>query len=456
MTTFFVDSFGRDVPTTAETDPLDTLIGLSGGRPLPGGWGLLQAVVAAGATPRHNVPTWLHWPRVGLNVAGIVRAYRKSKDPRSSERRKDPVDAYLTAHGLRKVDTLSALTNMVLSYCAGLPHEDVLPGGTKDEWVRIFAASGDLRVAFRMWESGSYYGNREVGDGPYVWVGDHERFAAIFADLVWSREGGADLQLTARKSAYGGPATFTMSSIGLPGDYVDGDEKGAVVGVLKRCCAFSAVGMTRNVLFYGPPGTGKTTLARALARRLGNGRALRVEAEALETAGVLPTLQFVAVLRPRVLLFDDLDRCMGHVVELLHALEQGNAALGGVAIVGTINVIDAVDPALLRPGRFDEVVEIAEPAAEQRGRIVDHYLNKYGVDASVRDALAHRCDGFAPADIREVVQALSVTGIDEVDAEIARVTRQRRLYAGDACRRYSAAHATAPSTARGRSAGSGR
>jgi transitional endoplasmic reticulum ATPase len=116
-------------------------------------------------------------------------------------------------------------------------------------------------------------------------------------------------------------------------------------------------------------------------------------------------------------------------------MERGEA-LEGAVMVGTINVVSAVDPALLRPGRFDEVVEIAEPDASHRARIAAHYLEQFGLPP-IANELSAKMTGFAPADVREVVQCLAAVGLEHIDAEIARVARQRVLYGGDACERYT-------------------
>ena len=85
---------------------------------------------------------------------------------------------------------------------------------------------------------------------------------------------------------------------------------------------------------------------------------------------------------------------------------------------------------------FDEVIEIAEPSLKHRTRIIQHYLAHYGLSAEFEAPLVQQTDGFSPADVREVTQALSVVGIEHAEAEVQRVGRQRKLYSGGACKEY--------------------
>lgn len=437
MSVFYVwDDLGGK-PDMAAPGVFDSLVDAAGGKPLPGRWGLLQASIGAVAQPRHNVSPWLHWPKVALNVAGVVRAYRQASDPTRAEQRKDPVDEWFKARDMTIPRGLERLSSMLLTYSSSIPREDVKPGDGKGaEWIRLHRLPSGIEYAFKMWTGTGYYAG-EIGTGPYVAARDVAAFEAQANTIIWNGAGGGDLQLTVQSSSYGPPA-FSLGSLGDPGAHVGNGEQQSVEATIERCAKFRARGFTRNILFYGPPGTGKTTLARLVARGAGSGRTLRVEADALARAGVSAVVGFVRILRPAVVLFDDMDRCMDNVVELLHCFEQGGTLKSsGTMMVGTINVVSQVDPALLRPGRFDEVIEVAEPASEHRRRIVEHYARESGLPLSLVDAIHEGTAGFSPADVREVVQSIAVVGAPHLGAEIARVGRQRLLYAGDACERYA-------------------
>lgn len=439
MTTFRLHD---DAPTPGlrptSADLFDGLVDAAAGKPLPGKAGLVQALVCCWSQPRMNTWPPLHYAKLALNTAGIVRKYREVNDPKFSEQRKDPVREWLDANGLRHCHEVGALHNMVFTYSKHVPHEDrALP--ECEHWIRVFTLPGGVTYAYVMAESG----DQEIGTGPYVRAADVDKFVAEVGSLIWRVEGHDDLQLTARVaySANGLNSSFALSNIGTADDYVDdGGTLTSVAGLAARVKAFAARGVGRNILFYGPPGTGKTTIGRRLAREVGDGRTLRVEAAAVEKAGPHAVLAFVRLLRPRVVMFDDMDRCMGAVVELLHTLEMAARDVS-VTIVGTINVIEVVDPALLRPGRFDEVLFLGEPTDEHREAIVAHYADKYGV--VLPDGAVAAMKGFAQADIREVVQAVATVGVEHLDAEVERVGRQRKLYAGPACKEHMMAKSAA-------------
>ena len=107
-----------------------------------------------------------------------------------------------------------------------------------------------------------------------------------------------------------------------------------------------------------------------------------------------------------------------------------------LVIVGTVNAIDHIDPALLRPGRFDEVHLVKEPDDAHRKSIIKHYLEKFGVEHIDVKNTVNKTRGFSPADIREVIQSISIVDVSYIDEEIERVKLQRGLYEGDSVNEY--------------------
>ncbi|KAI4468268.1 aaa domain-containing [Holotrichia oblita] len=149
----------------------------------------------------------------------------------------------------------------------------------------------------------------------------------------------------------------------------------------------------RGVLFFGPPGTGKTLVAGALATELsreGNGKVTfyqRKGADILdkwvgESERKLRDLfQQATRSRPSVIFFDELDglapvrsqendQVHCSVVATLLALMDGLDNTSGVVIIGATNRIDAIDPALRRPGRFDRELYFPLPSINARKEIL--------------------------------------------------------------------------------------
>ncbi|CAN8001801.1 unnamed protein product, partial [Ixodes hexagonus] len=139
----------------------------------------------------------------------------------------------------------------------------------------------------------------------------------------------------------------------------------------------------RGVLFHGPPGTGKTLVARALANECSRGDKrvaffMRKGADCLskwvgESERQLRMLFDQAYsMRPSIIFFDEIDglapvrstrqdQIHSSIVSTLLALMDGLDSRGEVVVIGATNRVDAIDPALRRPGRFDREFHFALP-----------------------------------------------------------------------------------------------
>ncbi|XP_044747035.1 ATPase family AAA domain-containing protein 2-like [Coccinella septempunctata] len=149
----------------------------------------------------------------------------------------------------------------------------------------------------------------------------------------------------------------------------------------------------RGVLFYGPPGTGKTLVAAALANEINTENIGKVSffhrkgADCLdkwlgESEKKLKDLfDKAAKARPSIIFFDEIDglapirsqkndhvHCS--VVSTLLALMDGLDNMNGVVVIGATNRLDALDPALRRPGRFDKELYFPMPSTEARKEII--------------------------------------------------------------------------------------
>jgi len=199
-----------------------------------------------------------------------------------------------------------------------------------------------------------------------------------------------------------------------------------VVEFLKYPEKFVALGarIPRGVLLVGPPGTGKTLLARAVAGEAGTPFFSISGSEFVE--------MFVGVGASRVRdLFDQAKRnspCIIFVDEIDAVGRQRGAGLGGshdereqtlnqilvemdgfdtntnVIVVAATNRPDILDPALLRPGRFDRQVVIDAPDVKGRVAILDVHVKGKPLDTDVSlDTLAKRTPGFSGADLANLV-----------------------------------------------------
>ena len=179
----------------------------------------------------------------------------------------------------------------------------------------------------------------------------------------------------------------------------------------------------RGCLFYGPPGTGKTLMARALANECSkSGRKIaffmRKGADCLskwvgESERQLRLLFDQAyVMRPSILFFDEIDglapvrnsrqdQIHSSIVSTLLALMDGLDNRGEIIVIGATNRLDAIDPALRRPGRFDREFLFKLPDTKARQDIVKIVSKDWSppLPEETMQLIATKTHGYSGADI---------------------------------------------------------
>lgn len=169
-----------------------------------------------------------------------------------------------------------------------------------------------------------------------------------------------------------------------------------------------------TALMFGPPGTGKTTFARAIASRLGwpfiELLPSKMTGGDRSIAGELrDAFAQVDVIDNLVLFIDEFDELVparesrpssaGVVNELLKSIPEFRARPCRLLVCAT-NFVDTIDPAVLRPGRFDLLIGIGPPDAEALTALWEQAIAALDVDGTVDvAALAARSTGFTPGDI---------------------------------------------------------
>ncbi len=183
----------------------------------------------------------------------------------------------------------------------------------------------------------------------------------------------------------------------------------------------------RGVLMFGPPGCGKTFLAKAVA---GSAEAYFINASAAEIQTDDDVRRLFVRAReniPCVLFIDEIDaltesRFSGIslssriVTEFLTQMD-GLEELKGVVVIGATNRPDVLDPALLRPGRFERVIYVPPPDLPARMELFRRLLASRPVAADVNiDQLAEMAEGYTAADIRSLCDRIALKAVKAATA----------------------------------------
>jgi len=195
---------------------------------------------------------------------------------------------------------------------------------------------------------------------------------------------------------------------------------------LQTPAKFQAIGakIPKGVLLYGPPGTGKTLLARAVAGEAGvpfysiSGSDFVEMFVGVGASRVRDLFEQAKANAPAIVFVDEIDAVGRHrgagfggghdereqtLNQLLVELD-GFDTKGGVIVIAATNRPDILDPALLRPGRFDRQIVVAQPdLAGRKGILRVHARGKpFAPDVDL-DIIAKRTPGFTGADLANVI-----------------------------------------------------
>ncbi|HOT95054.1 MAG TPA: proteasome-activating nucleotidase [Methanoregulaceae archaeon] len=222
----------------------------------------------------------------------------------------------------------------------------------------------------------------------------------------------------------------------------------AVEYPLTRPEIFERIGVEppKGILLYGAPGTGKTLIAKAVAHEA-RATFIRMSGSELvhkfigEGAQLVRELFTLARERaPSIVFIDEID-AVGSIrtndgtsgsaevqrtlMQLLAEMDGFNSR-GDVRIMAATNRVDMLDPALLRPGRFDRVIEIPLPDAPSRFEILRIHSRRMNLDGVRMDLLSEQTEGFSGAELQAVCRE---AGMIAVRRQARRVTHEDFLAA---------------------------
>jgi cell division protease FtsH len=269
--------------------------------------------------------------------------------------------------------------------------------------------------------------------------------ANIFA-LLFAGKGGAnaigDVTNFGRvdDSAQTGDSHVTFADVGGADEAVI--ELAEVRDYLRDPAKYKALGAAppKGVLLFGPPGTGKTLLARAVAGEAGVPFFSVAGAEFVESlvgvgaARIRDLFKRVNAVAPAIVFIDELDAAGrkrgaggagGGTDEREQTLNQllvemdGFDVSTGVVVIAATNRPDILDPALMRPGRFDRHITIERPDHVGRERILQIHAARKPLAPDVDlERLATRTPGFTGADLASVVNEAALLTIRQGGSQI--------------------------------------
>ncbi len=185
----------------------------------------------------------------------------------------------------------------------------------------------------------------------------------------------------------------------------------------------------KGILLYGPPGCGKTLLAKALANEIGayfipiNGPEIMSKFYGESEQRLREIFEEAEKNAPAIIFIDEIDaiapkreEVVGEVekrvVAQLLTLMDGLKERGKIIVIGATNRVDAVDPALRRPGRFDREIEIPPPDKRARLEILKVHTRNVPLSEDVKlEEIAEITHGFTGADLAALVKEAAISAL---------------------------------------------
>lgn len=189
----------------------------------------------------------------------------------------------------------------------------------------------------------------------------------------------------------------------------------------------------KGVLLHGPPGTGKTMIAKAIASKT-NSTFISLSGSELvhkyigEGAKVVKDLFKLAKEKsPTVIFIDEIDSVAGYRMENTTGADRevnrtmtqllvemdGFKESDNIKVIAATNRIDILDKAVLRPGRFDRIVEIYPPRTEDRKDIFNIYLQKVPMQKLDFEEIIEKTEGASGAEIKLICKEAAIFAIRE-------------------------------------------
>ncbi|HXV65688.1 MAG TPA: CDC48 family AAA ATPase [Nitrosopumilaceae archaeon] len=198
----------------------------------------------------------------------------------------------------------------------------------------------------------------------------------------------------------------------------------------KEAFEYVDVQTPKGILLHGPPGTGKTLIAKAVAKMTESnfisikGPELLSKWVGESEKGVREIFRKARQAAPCIIFLDEIDALIPrrsdssdshvtqNVVSQILTEIDGLEELHNVLIIGATNRIDMIDPAILRPGRFDRIIEVPLPDSKGRENIFKIHTKKKPLSKDVNfGKLVESTEGFSGAEIAAIANRAGITAL---------------------------------------------
>jgi transitional endoplasmic reticulum ATPase len=252
-------------------------------------------------------------------------------------------------------------------------------------------------------------------------------------EIVVSEESSKAVQISQEGTA----ASITYEDIGGLGDAV-ARVREMIELPLRHPELFKRLGVEapKGVLLHGPPGTGKTLLAKAVANETNSnfftigGPEIMSKYHGESEERLRNVFQEAEKNAPSIIFIDEIDSIAPkreevsgeverRIVAQLLSLMDGMKSRGKVVVIAATNRVDAIDPALRRPGRFDREIEIGVPNRDGRLEVLQIHTRGMPLDKDVDlQRLADISHGFVGADLQALAKEAAIRALRRVLPDI--------------------------------------
>jgi transitional endoplasmic reticulum ATPase len=252
-------------------------------------------------------------------------------------------------------------------------------------------------------------------------------------EIIISEESSKAIQI----SKEGAAASITYEDIGGLGDAV-ARVREMIELPLRHPELFKRLGVEapKGVLLHGPPGTGKTLLAKAVANETNStfsaigGPEIMSKYYGESEEKLRSIFEQAEKNAPSIIFIDEVDSIAPkrdevsgeverRIVAQLLSLMDGMTSRGKVVVIAATNRIDAIDPALRRPGRFDREIEIGVPNRDGRLEVLQIHTRGMPLEKDVNlEKLADISHGFVGADLQALAKEAAIRALRRVLPEI--------------------------------------